>query len=152
MKNFIKKITFFIIFNNFISFLLYQFIKYRNSKIYVINYHKTSIKNLHTFNNQIKFYKKNFELISENDLLKYINGEKLSGKKPKLLISFDDGHISNYDVTSKILNENNIKGLFFIPAKYIDRIEENSLESECEVSTNKYNIPCFLNEEKNHNR
>ena len=51
----------------------------------------------------------------------------LENTGPKILITFDDGHISNYNFASKILDDLNIKASFFIPINVINRNTEDKI-------------------------
>ena len=67
------------------------------------------------FQTQISLLKKNYNIISLNDVLKFSYSDYyLKNEKPSLLITFDDG-LSDHYTAAKILHENNIKGVFFIP-------------------------------------
>jgi peptidoglycan/xylan/chitin deacetylase (PgdA/CDA1 family) len=67
------------------------------------------------FENQIKMLKKNFQLISLDDVLNFsYKKSKLSNEKHGMLITFDDGLYDHFDA-AKILYTNGVKGTFFIP-------------------------------------
>ena len=116
----------------FFSILL----KTKKQTIFVINYHATYPEYNQNFIKQIKFYKKNFDLIGENYFFKE---KKKINKKPKLLITFDDGHISNYHIM-KILDKYKIPAIFFIPYQFINRKREKNILLENKVTNKKYNI------------
>lgn len=150
IKKYLKNIIFAILGNALVAELIYFLTIKKTNKLYVINYHKTYYKHSENFKKQLIYLKKKFQIIDENYLLNFFYTKKKLTNKPKLLITFDDGHISNYIVASKILDNLNIKGIFFIPTEYINRKTKKNLKQECKESTIKYSIPCdFLEEKKN---
>lgn len=88
-----------------------------NSSLFVVNYHGTQKKFIQNFENQICFFRKNYTIISPEQLDNfYLN--KLEHKK-YLLITFDDG-IKNNLRALQILDKYNIKAYFFIVPDFID--------------------------------
>lgn len=146
IKNFIKKICF-ILFGN-LTLLILHFLLKKNS-VYVVNYHATYPKNKLNFLKQIEFYKKYFEIIDENSLLNF-NQLFSKNKKPKILITFDDGHISNY-YNAKNLDQLGIKATFFLPISVIQRKTENNIGLENQTLNNEYSILSELNEDIKNN-
>jgi peptidoglycan/xylan/chitin deacetylase (PgdA/CDA1 family) len=65
-------------------------------------------------------------------------------KKPLLLITFDDGHKSNYEVAEEILKQHNIKAIFFIPYNYINYHWPKNIKNQSKISNNKFNVPCNI--------
>ena len=147
MKKIIKDFIFFIFGNLFFLFL--KLLLKKNS-VYVVNYHATYPKYKKNFIKQLNFYKKYFEIINENIL---INDKELfiKNSKPKILITFDDGHITNYVLASNILDEFNIKASFFISTSVISRETEQKISEENNVLLHKYNILSDLNEDIRNN-
>jgi peptidoglycan/xylan/chitin deacetylase (PgdA/CDA1 family) len=67
------------------------------------------------FKDQIKMLRKNFQMISLDDVLNLsYKKSKLNNEKNSMLITFDDG-LSDHFNAAKILHENEVKGTFFIP-------------------------------------
>ena len=67
------------------------------------------------FEDQIKILRKNYQMISLDDVLKFsYKKSKLNNEKNSMLITFDDG-LSDHFNAAKILHENEVKGTFFIP-------------------------------------
>ena len=142
-KKLIKDVIFFV-FGNIILLFLRIFL--RKNCVYVINYHATYPKNEKNFHKQIKFYKKYFKVINESLL---INEKELftENSKPKILITFDDAHITNYSLASKILDYHHIKGSFFIPVNVIDRKTEEKIYEENKILLEQHNILSDLKED-----
>ena len=143
MKKIFKDLVF-LIFGN-LSFLFLNLLLKKDS-IYVINYHATYPKYEKNFINQIKFYKKYFEIIDEKTLIDEHQSLK-TNLKPRILITFDDGHITNFNLASKILDTFNIKASFFIPVNVICRKTEKTIPEENKVLLDKYNILSDISED-----
>jgi len=143
MKKIFKDLVF-LIFGN-LSFLFLNLLLKKDS-IYVINYHATYPKYEKNFINQIKFYKKYFEIIDEKTLINEHQSLK-TNLKPRILITFDDGHITNFNLASKILDTFNIKASFFIPVNVICRKTEKTIPEENKVLLDKYNILSDISED-----
>lgn len=106
-----------------IEFPLFIINGYINKQdLIVLNYHSTPYKFMEDFERQIQFYKKYFLIISPNELKDYYY-KNLDSKKPKLLITFDDG-LSNNIFALQVLNKYNIKALLFIVPDFINAIDQ----------------------------
>ena len=104
------------------------------NKIFVINYHTTYPEFNNNFLKQIKFFKKYFDIVD----LESIKNFKFS-KRPKLILTFDDAHVSNFQI-SKILQKENIPAVFFIPVNFVYRNSEDNLKQEYDLTVNKFSI------------
>ena len=82
-------------------------IKARNNSIFIVMYHyvrevkKSKYPNLNAlefseFKNQIKYFKKNFDILDNNQFYEIIKNKKIS-RKPSILLTFDDGYIDHYN-------------------------------------------------------
>ncbi len=144
MRNIFKKL----LFNSLGVFVYYVFsliIKLRKKSIYVLNYHSTYPDQKKNFINQILFFKKHFDFIDEKFLLK--GDTKVKFKKPKLLLTFDDAHISNFAIIS-ILDEYKIPAIFFTPYEFVNRKKEKNLTQENKITNKKFNIISDLDKDK----
>lgn len=131
----LKKISKIIIFNTIglITKIFFKFLK-KSNKIYIINYHTTYPEFNSNFIKQLNFFKKHFEFADINTLKK-----GLFSKKPQILLTFDDAHISNIQISS-LLSKNKIFGIFFVPVKYVMRETEKNIENEFKITTEKFSI------------
>tara|TARA_B100000787_G_C16164461_1_gene283106 strand:- start:289 stop:1161 length:873 start_codon:yes stop_codon:yes gene_type:complete len=143
MKKIFKNLIFFIF--GRLAFLFLN-ILLRKDCIYVVNYHATYPKYEENFIKQLKFYKKYFEIINENFL---INGWKSLTKnsKPRILITFDDGHITNFNLAGRILDKFGVKASFFIPINAISRKTEKTIVEENKILLDQYNILSDIKED-----
>ena len=115
------------------------------NKIFIINYHTTYPEFNNNFLEQIKFFKEYFDIVD----LESIKNFKCS-KKPKLILTFDDGHVSNFQI-SKILQKEKIPAVFFIPVNFVYRDSEDNLKQEYDLAINKFSILSDYNLDKKNN-
>lgn len=98
------------------------------SKLYVAMYHYTrdlkysrypEIKGLdiRLFEEQIEFMKKNFNIVTMEQVIECWNSPYASLPENALLLTFDDGYIDNYVGAFPILKKHGVQGSFFIPGK-----------------------------------
>ena len=117
-KYIIAKIMDYIFFNDFCIRLLNIF--FGKNYIRAINYHDTQEKDSKNFEQQLKFYKKHFSSVSIQDLQQFLDSGIWQKKKPGLIISFDDGLRTNYEIAKPLLEKYEFIGWFFIPCGFID--------------------------------
>lgn len=120
----IKKIVSKILYESKVTFLLFKIINKKDNgqNVRILNYHNTFNKNKEKFLEQIKFYKKNYEIIDFNKLKKFLNNEYRL-KKPGLLITFDDGFKGNYFTAKEVLEPLQVGAMFFISPDKIGQEE-----------------------------
>lgn len=85
-----------------------------------INYHGTPLTERDNFIEQLRFYKAHFDDVSLNDLNLFFREGCWHKEKPGLIISFDDGCYSNYEVAVPLLEEFGFTGWFFTPVDWIE--------------------------------
>ena len=91
---------------------------YKNNYIYAINYHDTPEIESSTLEQQLIFYKKHFSDVGNSDLDQFFENRKWHKDKPGLILSFDDGLRSNYEVAAPLLEKYGFTGWFFIPTDF----------------------------------
>ena len=123
----------------FLGFIEYNLLgnHFNKDSLIVLNYHGVPSKFLNNFEYQIDYLKKEFYIISPNDLNRFYS-TNWKTKKPKVLITFDDCTKNILNAIS-ILEENKIKALLFVIPNYI-----NSLDNK--IYYTKYIRP-IINEE-----
>jgi len=96
-----------------------------NENIYVVMYHYVreikkskypNIKGLEfsDFKNQILYFKKNFNLLSNNQFVEIINSKKVP-KKKSILLTFDDGYKDHINYVFPFLKKHKICANFYPP-------------------------------------
>ncbi len=98
------------------------------SKLHVAMYHYTrelkysrypEIKGLdiRLFEEQIEFMKKNFNIVTMEQVIECWNSPNGSLPENALLLTFDDGYIDNFVCAFPILKKYGVQGSFFIPGR-----------------------------------
>jgi len=98
----------------FISRIIY------GNHIRVINYHGTSLPDMLNFEEHLRFYSKYYQNVNYNDLNEFFASDKSFLKKPGLIISFDDGHRSNYENALPLLEKYGFTAWLMVPPGPID--------------------------------
>ena len=141
-------------FYKFLLILFYPIVKTLNDLLSLINNNKKNklrVLILHDipeeeiacFNNLILWLKKRWNFITPEVFESMINGHvPIIGRN--LLLTFDDGFISNYNVSTKVLKNLNIKAVFFVISDFINMTNpaeiKNFIYKNIQLSTNKENI------------
>ncbi len=97
-----------------INSVMYHYIR-KNTDIFSKNLNYLKIDE---FVKQIKFFKKNYDLLSHNDFCEVIKNKKKI-KRNIMLLTFDDGYLDHYKYVYPILKENKISGNFYVPSKIL---------------------------------
>ena len=85
----------------------------------VLNYHDIPEEELGHFANQIRWLARNYRFVTPSQFENMMIGhEPILGHN--LLLTFDDGFLSNRDVAEKVLNPMNISALFFIISHFVE--------------------------------
>jgi peptidoglycan/xylan/chitin deacetylase (PgdA/CDA1 family) len=97
---------------------------------------------LQSFINQIDYLRKNYSIITIEEVIHSINtGDGLPPKSA--LLTFDDGYIDHYTNVFPILSNYNLQGSFYIPTKAIDEnvvLDVNKIHFILASSPNKIEI------------
>ena len=103
---------------NFIGFLSVPFLRLANVKkgLSILIFHHVDDKLFYRFNSLITKLKDQMDFIDPLDLEVLIKSKKKI-KRKKILLTFDDGFISNYHIAKTFLKPLDIKALFFVNTK-----------------------------------
>ncbi len=123
-----KKIIIFLVIVTFGILLSkpYPIYGHQNKKIPVLMYHhleknvnNNTVISPENFENQIKTLKENgYNSITAQELYDYLNGKKKLPKNP-VLITFDDGYLSNYEKAYPILKKYKMHAEIFVITSHI---------------------------------
>tara|TARA_B100001123_G_C15302938_1_gene1021679 strand:+ start:320 stop:1264 length:945 start_codon:yes stop_codon:yes gene_type:complete len=128
-------------------------IKSRDKKIYVVMYHyirevkKSRYPDLKAleykdFKKQINFFKKNYNILDQNDLCEIVNSKKIPNK-PSILLTFDDGYADHFKYVFPILSKNRISGCFYPSIKALKQrevLDVNKIQFILEKEKNRKKI------------
>jgi len=85
----------------------------------ILTYHDIPPRLFENFKNQIQWLKSSWSFITPHQFRLIIEGrEKL--QQDSILLTFDDGFYSNYDLALKILDPLGIKAIFFVVSDFIN--------------------------------
>lgn len=96
--------------------------------IRVLNYHEIPASQATDFEKHLEFYSGRFVNVTQRGLREFLQSGKWPHSKPGLIISFDDGLRSHFDVAAPLLERYGFTGWFFVPAGWV--IEENAAKPE----------------------
>ena len=85
-----------------------------------LNYHDTPHQFASNFRKQLEWFSCHFANCNYQQLRSFLSDGTWSDSKSGILISFDDGLKSNYDVAAPLLEEFGFTGWFMIPASFLD--------------------------------
>jgi peptidoglycan/xylan/chitin deacetylase (PgdA/CDA1 family) len=88
-----------------------------NFRLRVLSFHDISSQDEKKFERQIKWLMKKWDFIHPTNFEKIIEGE-IKLDRDYLMLTFDDGTISNYHIAKKVLKRLDIHALFFVVTKY----------------------------------
>jgi peptidoglycan/xylan/chitin deacetylase (PgdA/CDA1 family) len=89
----------------------------KKNNLRVLLFHDICRKDFHRFRTKIEWLSKDWNFVSVSDFEKMIKGDKaIIGNN--LLLTFDDGFLSNYFLAKEILNVMGIPALFFIITEF----------------------------------
>lgn len=97
------------------SALLQQWVRPDPGELFCVNYHGTLERDRSSFERQIAWFADNFHCLSEAELSN-IDEDLPASSKPRILITFDDGYRSNFNVSAKILRDQGVRAIFFLLA------------------------------------
>ncbi|WP_411992766.1 polysaccharide deacetylase family protein [Agarivorans sp. DSG3-1] len=103
----------------------------RSPGVYVFNYHRIGDARFSEFDpnvfsctseqfeQHLRFYKQEFTVVNESELLSLLDSNKPI-TKPYALITFDDGYIDSYQHAFPLLKKHDLSAVFFVVTEYTD--------------------------------
>jgi peptidoglycan/xylan/chitin deacetylase (PgdA/CDA1 family) len=92
----------------------------RGRSIRLVNSHDTPPFAVASYRRQLAFYARHFAGADAADLAGLLADGRWDKGKPGLILSFDDGLRTHYDVAAPLLEEHGFVGWFFVPLQFID--------------------------------
>jgi len=83
--------------------------------IRAVNYHVIRAEDAKLFEAHLRYYNEKFCSVDLSALEGFLKDGKWPNSRPGLIISFDDGHSSHYEIAAPILEKYNFTGWFFVP-------------------------------------
>jgi len=85
-----------------------------------VNYHATPAEWSESFEAQLHFYAEHFAPVTPSDLAALLERGEWPHARPGLLLSFDDGLRTHYDVARPLIERYGFIGWFFVPTGFIE--------------------------------
>ena len=85
--------------------------------IRAVNYHGIEASDVESFERQLAFYSRHFANVSRNGLAEFLSGGTMAERRPGLILSFDDGHRSHFEIAVPVLEKYGFTGWFFVPSR-----------------------------------
>lgn len=101
------------------ALLTAQRMAHAGAYVRVVNYHATPFRDRESLRSQLGFFRNRFSAVSHADLGRLLETGRWEQPKPGLIVSFDDGLRSNFDVAAPILEEFGFRGWFFAPTGFV---------------------------------
>ena len=112
------------ILNDLVSFI----IKNKKNKLRVLILHDVPKEDIEQFSILMEWLQKRWKFITPETFELMINGSMpIIGRN--LLLTFDDGFISNYNVAKSVLERLNIKAIFFVITDFINLKTPNEIKN-----------------------
>ncbi len=113
---------------------------FRNSFIRAVYYHDTPWSSADNFDLHFQFYGEHFSPVSYSDLVDFIGNKRWQKSKPGLIVAFDDGLRSNFDIALPVLEKYGFVGWFFVPTDFIsiDASKTEEWASSHEIASHKH--------------
>ena len=123
--------------------ILYKFFIFFNFKKFfflrVLMFHDIDEKDFSKFENLLKNLKKKYKIVDPKKL------NTLSGKN-NVLLTFDDGFLSSYQFSKKVLDKHKIKSLFFLVSDLLKNKNNDKIIKRISGEKNKLRLRKFLEE------
>lgn len=99
----------------------------RKNYLRVVNYHRVRDEDRPAFRAQLQFYSDHFHIVTPQDVAQAYRANKpMTGAN--ILITFDDGLLSQYDTAAPVLDVLGVKAVFFIPTGALRLTEAQRVE------------------------
>jgi peptidoglycan/xylan/chitin deacetylase (PgdA/CDA1 family) len=94
--------------------------------IRVVNYHDIGLADSANFEEHLRYFSTAFTNVNEHGLRDFLSSGNWRHRKPGIVMSFDDGMRSHYEIAAPMLERYGLTGWFFVPADWIaERLHSN---------------------------
>lgn len=94
--------------------------------IRAVNYHAIQRHDVTNFRRHLEWYSREFANVSYEGLKGFLSEGEWDHDRPGILLTFDDGTKSHFEVVAPLLAEFGFTGWFFVPAGLLDEGQEGS--------------------------
>ena len=120
----------------------FQSFRYGTKFLRAVNYHATPRWFAQNLDVQFAYLARNYVSVNQNGLHRVLSGT-WTASKPGVLISFDDGLYSNYEVAAPLLEKYGLTGWFFVPVGIVESCS-NRRAADQETLARSRQIRCRL--------
>ena len=133
-------------FSYFIFLFYYKINNFSNTRyrLRVLSYHDMEEKCHNLLENQLTHLMKSWKFLTPDEFELIIHGKKKL-TQDSLLLTFDDGTISNFNVACKVLSKLNIKAVFFIVTEYALLLDKDNWQVFANLNINLKDASFKLN-------
>lgn len=86
---------------------------YKGRFVRVVNYHATPLANASGLEEQLRYFREHYQPMCPEDLPAFLDGQ-WRGDMPGIILTFDDGLRSNFDIAKPLLERHGFRGVFFV--------------------------------------
>lgn len=83
--------------------------------IRAVNYHEIRPDEVRRFEEHLKYFRDHYSPVDLETLESFLASGSWASPKPGLILSFDDGHRSHFELAAPLLEKYGFKGWFFVP-------------------------------------
>ncbi len=94
-----------------------------------VNYHVIAPENAALFEEHLHYYAKNYVSVDLQTLTEFLQTGRWQHSRPGLIVSFDDGHRSHFEIAAPVLEKYNFTGWFFVPVGLMN-LPDNEFANE----------------------
>ncbi len=99
--------------------------------IRAVNYHVVSAEEAAAFEAHLRYYTEHYVSVDLPMLEDFLRTGVWEHPRPGLILSFDDGHLSHYEIAAPLLEKYRFTGWFFVPIGLMN-LERNRFDSEAD--------------------
>lgn len=106
----------------------------------VVNYHGTPVDHAESLREQFRFFDACYRHVGMEEFRRFLDGSwEPNADRPGLVVTFDDGLRSNYEVAASILEDFGWTGWFFVPVGLVEQARSLSAD-EARLKLNSHSI------------
>jgi peptidoglycan/xylan/chitin deacetylase (PgdA/CDA1 family) len=88
--------------------------------IWAVNYHQTLLSNSRRLESHFRWYSQEFENVGQSELFAFVDRGEWRHGRPGIIVTFDDGFRSNFEVAAPLLERFGLTGWFMVPSGFLD--------------------------------
>jgi peptidoglycan/xylan/chitin deacetylase (PgdA/CDA1 family) len=110
--------------------------RHRRGYVRVVNYHDTPASTAESLDRQLNAFQGLFSSVTREDLKRFFQEGRWHKSKPGLLLTFDDGLRSHFDVARPLLERYGFTGWFFVPTGFVEAPDQPAFAAAHRIKHN----------------